>query len=87
MKRHPSPRAEWYVGTAAEGRKELFDVHGFKATDCGLYRQAASDGDASSLAELLIKRGSKGDGATKRGATNIFLFRMAAHTKPARGAK
>jgi hypothetical protein len=87
MKRHPSPRGEWYVGTAAEGRKELFDVHGFKASDVGLYRQTGSDSDAASLAELLIKRGSKGDGATKRGATNIFLFKMAAHTKPALGGK
>jgi len=85
MKRHPSPRGDWYVGTAADGRKELFDVHGFKASDVGLYRQAGSDGDASSLAGLLIKRGAKGDSTTKRGATNIFLFKMTAHTKPALG--
>lgn len=85
MKRHTSPNGDWYVGTAVEGRKEMFDVHGFKASDVGLYRQAGSDSDAASLAGLLIKRGVKGDGATKRGATNIFLFKMAAHTKPALG--
>ncbi len=85
MKRHTSPRAAWYVGTAGDARKELFDVHGFKTSDVGLYRQAASDADASSLAGLLIKRGAKGDSGTKAGATNIFLFKMAAHTKPALG--
>jgi hypothetical protein len=85
MKRHASPRSDWYVGTAADARKEMFDVHGFKASDVGLYRHAGSDSDAASLAGLLIKRGAKGDGTTKRGATNIFLFKMAAHTKPALG--
>lgn len=85
MKRHASPRGDWYVGTAAEARKEMFDVHGFKASDVGLIRQAGSDSDASSLAGLLIKRGAKGDASTKRGAANIFLFKLAAHTRPALG--
>jgi len=85
MKRHVSPRGEWYVGTALDGRKELFTVHGFKATDVGLYRQTGSESDASSLAGLLMKRGAKGDSATKRGATNVFLFRMNTHTNPALG--
>ena len=83
MKRHTSPRSDWYVGTAADARKELFDAHGFKTSDVGLYRHAGSDSDAASLAGLLIKRGAKGDSSTKRGATNIFLFKMATHTKPA----
>ncbi len=85
MKRHPSERGEWYVGTAADASKELFDVHGFKPSDVGLYRHAGSDSDAASLAGLLIKRGAKGDADVKRGATNIFLFKMNAHTKPALG--
>lgn len=86
MKRYPgSPRDAWYVGTATDARKEMFNVHGFKATGIGLYRHAGSDSDASSLAGLLIKRGAKGDGETKPGADNIFLFKMDAHTIPAAG--
>ena len=65
--------------------RNLFDVHGFKPSDVGLYRHTGSDGDASSLAGLLIKRGAKGSSDEKRGATNVFLFKMNAHTKPALG--
>lgn len=85
MKRHTSARGDWYVGVAADARKELFDVHGFKASDVGLYRHAGSAGDASSLAGLLIKRGAKGNADEKRGADNVFLFQMNTHTKPALG--
>jgi hypothetical protein len=85
MKRHANARGDWYVGTSKDARKEMFDVHGFKASDVGLYRHAGSDSDASSLAGLLVKRGAKGDASTKRGADNIYLFKMNAHTKPAAG--
>ena len=85
MKRHAGPRNAWYVGTASDARKELFGVHGFKASDVGLYRHAGSDSDAASLAGLLMKRGAMGDSSTRPGATNVFLFKMAAHTKPALG--
>lgn len=85
MKRYPSARDAWYVGTSADARQEMFNLHGFKATGIGLYRHAGSDSDASSLAGLLIKRGAKGDGETKRGADNIFLFKMDAQTIPAAG--
>ncbi len=85
MKRHVSPRSAWYVGTSADARAEMFGVHGFKASDVGLYRRTNSDSDASSLAGLLVKRGAKGDARTKPGAASIYLFKLAGHTKPGLG--
>src|ERR1700748_2861487 len=83
MKRHPGPADAWYAGTAENARDQLFKVHGFKDGDVGLFRTAASDADASSLVTLLVKRGAKGDGATKPHAKSIYVFKMAGHTKPA----
>ncbi len=82
MKRHPMPMENWYVGTAVDGRDQLFKVHGFKQGDVGLFRNAGSDSGAASLASLLIKRGAKGDGTTKPDARSIYVFRMARHTTP-----
>jgi len=85
IKRHNAPMAHWYVGTAADARAEMFKVHGFKASDVGLYRTTSSDSDAASLAELLMKRGAKGSVSTKAGSTSIFVFKLALHTTPAFG--
>jgi hypothetical protein len=83
MKRYPGPADQWYVGTAVAARTQMFIVHGFKNGDVGLYRQAASESDAASLAAHLIKRGAKGDGAVKPGAVSIYVFKRSSHSKPA----
>ena len=70
------------MGTAEDARDQLFKVHGFKDGNVGLFRTAASESDASSLVTLLLKRGAKGDGATKPNAKSIYVFKMAGHTKP-----
>ncbi|TAK98841.1 MAG: hypothetical protein EPO08_18065 [Rhodospirillaceae bacterium] len=83
MRRHVSPPAHWYVGTAKVPRAQLFDVHGFKPNDIGLYRQTTSDNDAASIAGFIMKGGSKGDSVVKPGADYVYVFKMNGHTKPA----
>lgn len=86
MKRHAAPADHWYVGTAAAAKTQMFSVHLFTPKNVGLFRQAANEADASSLAALLIKRGAKGDASEKPGATSVYLFKMSAKTRPALGA-
>jgi hypothetical protein len=81
--RHQTHLSHWYVGTATDPHHQLFKVHGFKDTDVGLFRQAASSSDAASIAVLLIGRGARGDGGEKPGARSIYLFKLAKHTSPA----
>ena len=83
IKRHNVPMQNWYVGTAVDARAEMFNVHGFKASDVGLYRKTGSDSDAASLVGLLMKRGAKGAVSPKSGSSSIFIFKLAAHTTPA----
>ena len=83
MKRHESPAGQWYVGTAKAPREKLFDVHKFKPSDCGLYRQATSDNDAAAIAAQILKSGTRGDGRVALGASSIYIFKMNSHTKPA----
>jgi hypothetical protein len=80
--RHKTHLCHWYVGTAADPHHQLFDVHGFKDTDVGLFRQAASSSDAASIADLLIGRGARGNRGEKPGAKSIYVFRLAKHTTP-----
>lgn len=84
MKRHAGPDQSWYVGTAKDGRAQLFDVHGFKKGDVGLYRTAATSSDAAALASHLVEGGTQGDSGRKPEATSVYIFRMARHTTPAR---
>ena len=84
MKRHPLPMDNWFVGTAQDGRKQLFGTHSFTEGDVGLYRNCASSEDAASLATLLIKRGAKGEGGAKPDARSVYVFKMAKHTSPAK---
>ena len=80
--RHQFHLSHWYVGTAADPHHQLFKVHGFKDTDVGLFRQAASSSDAASIADLLIGRGARGSRGEKPGAKSIYLFKLAKHTSP-----
>ena len=82
MERHKAPLDHWYVGTAVNARAQLFDVHKLKAQDVGLFRRAANESDAASLAALLIKRGAKGDATARMGAHSIYAFKLSAHTNP-----
>ena len=80
--RHKTHITRWYVGTAADPHHELFDIHGFKKTDIGLFRQAASSSDAASIADLLIGRGARGSRGEKPGANSVYAFKLARHTSP-----
>ena len=82
MKRHAAPAEHWYIGTAKAARSQLFMVHKFLASDCGLYRQAGSDAEAATVAAFLIKKGTKGDGALRPGADCVYAFKMNDHTQP-----
>jgi hypothetical protein len=80
--RHKGNMSQWYVGTAADPHHQLFNIHGFKNTDVGLFRNAASSSDAASIADLLIGRGARGHRGEKAGARAIYIFKLAKHTTP-----
>jgi hypothetical protein len=82
IRRHDARLDDWYVGTATSGRDEMFDVHGFKPSDVGLYRETAAADNAASIASFLIGRGAEGDSAEKPGGIYIYAFRKNAHTNP-----
>ena len=73
---------EWYVGTAADPKGQLFNTHKFKNGDKGLYREAVSEIQAAEIAEFFIDQGAKGDDGVKRGADCVYAYKMAPHTKP-----
>src|SRR5689334_7549195 len=82
MARHKARIEEWYVGSAADPHHQLFSIHGFKDTDIGLFRRAATSSDAASIADLLIGRGARGSRGEKAGAKAVYVFRLAKHTTP-----
>jgi len=84
MKRHPGPPESWFVGTAKDCRNQLFNVHGFKKGDVGLYRVAGTASNAAALATQLVDRGCQGDPGQKPEATSVYIFRMGRHTSPTR---
>ena len=82
MERHKAPLEQWYVGTAVNARDRLFGFHKLKAQDVALFRRAANESDAASLAALLVKRGAKGDATVRMGAHSIYAFKLSIHTNP-----
>ncbi len=76
---------EWYVGSAADAKSQLFSTHGFKKGDYGLARQAPSELQAGEVAEYFIGQGAKGDPGVKPGNDCVYAYKMASHHKP--GAK
>jgi hypothetical protein len=84
MRRHEGSTADWYVGTAVEGRKALFEDHGFRQSDVGIFRNAASASDAASIADFLIGRGARGERGLKPDACVVYAFKLTKHTKPAK---
>jgi hypothetical protein len=73
---------EWCVGTAEDAKKQLFNVHKFKnGGDKGLYREAESEMQAAAVAEFFTNLGAKGDDSVKRGADQVYAYKMAPHTK------
>ena len=80
--RHGANFKEWYVGTAADPKAQLFKVHGFKNGDKGLYRQAGSEIQAAEVAEFFTGMGAKGHKGVARGAEYVYLYKRAPHTKP-----
>ncbi len=74
---------EWEVGTSADAKNQLFNVHKFKnGTDKGLFRLAGSEIQAAEIAEFFTNLGAKGDDGVTRGAEQVYAYKRASHTKP-----
>jgi len=82
MTRHGANAKDWYVGTAADPKSQLFKVHGFKNGDKGLFRQAGSEIQAAEVAEFFMGMGAKGHKGVARGAEFVYAYKRAPHTKP-----
>jgi len=82
IKKHGGKYKEWCFGTSDNPRAALFNVHKFKTSDRGLYRQAANELQAAEVAEFFTDFGAKGDNSFKRGATYVYAYKIAPHTKP-----
>jgi hypothetical protein len=80
--RHGANYREWYVGTAADPKQQLFNTHNFKAGDQGLFRQALSEVQAAGVAEFFISLGAKGDAEVMKNADHVYAYKRASHTKP-----
>lgn len=74
MRRHNSSMAAWRVGAAVSALSEMSELHGFKTSDVGIYRKAATADDASSIVTYLVRRGAEGDAAPRPGA--VFVYAM-----------
>lgn len=73
---------EWYVGSTADAKTQLFKTHGFKKGDYGLARQAPSELQAGEIAEYFVGQGAKGDIGVKPGNDCVYAYKLTAHTKP-----
>jgi hypothetical protein len=82
MARHGANYKDWYVGTAADPKSQLFGVHKFKNGDKGLFRQAGSEIQAAEVAEFFTGLGAKGHSGVARGAEYVYAYKRAPHTKP-----
>lgn len=83
MGRHGGNYKEWYVGTSADPKTQLFNVHKFKnGQDKGLFRQAMSEIQAGEVVEFFTSMGAKGNDGVSRGAEFVYAYKRAGHTKP-----
>ena len=82
MGRHGANYRDWYVGTSADPKQQLFGAHKFKAGDKGLFRQAMSELQAAEVAEFFTNLGAKGSAAVRRDAEFVYAYKRASHTKP-----
>ena len=82
IKRHGGNYKEWCVGTSADAKTQLFQVHKFKPGDKGLYREADSEIQAGGVAEFFTNLGAKGDHTVKKDADCVYAYKMSAHTTP-----
>lgn len=82
IRRHGATMNAWYVGTAVSAKEQLFQTHGLKQSDIGLYREASSADDATSIASFLIGRGTQGDATSRTGAVFVYAFKKSDHTCP-----
>jgi hypothetical protein len=80
--RHGGKYKEWYVGTAADPKTQIFKIHGFKGGDKGLYRQAGSEIQAAEVVEYFTALGTLGNNAVVRDADCVYAYKRAPHTKP-----
>lgn len=83
MGRYGGNYKEWFVGTAADPKNQLFNIHKFKnGQDKGLFRQALSEIQAAEIAEFFTGLGAKGATGVARGAEFVYAYKRAGHTKP-----
>ena len=82
MGRHGANYRDWYVGTAADPKQQLFGSHKFKPGDKGLFRQAMSELQAAEVAEFFTGLGAKGNSSVTRDAEFVYAYKRASHTKP-----
>lgn len=82
MGRHGANYREWYVGTAADPKQQMFGTHKFKNGDKGLFRQAQSELQAAEVAEFFTNLGAKGNSSVTRNAEYVYAYKRASHTKP-----
>lgn len=82
MGRHGGNYKEWYVGSAADPKAQLFNVHKFKKGDKGLFRQAVSEIQAAEIAEFFTNLGAKGNDGVTRDADFVYAYKRSSHTKP-----
>lgn len=80
MRRHDSNGSTWHVGTAVSALSEMFELYGFKTSDVGLYRRAATAQDASSLVKYLVRRGAQGQASSKPEAVFVYALLKSART-------
>lgn len=80
--RHGGKYKEWFVGTAADPKTQIFKTHGFKGGDKGLYRQAGSEIQAAEVVEYFTELGTLGNNAVVRDSDFVYAYKRAPHTKP-----
>ncbi|MCC6915403.1 MAG: IS1 family transposase [Rhodospirillaceae bacterium] len=82
MGRHGANYRDWYVGTSADPKQQMFGAHKFKNGDKGLFRQALSELQAAEVAEFFTGLGAKGNATPTRNAEFVYAYKRASHTKP-----
>jgi hypothetical protein len=82
ISKHGGQYKEWCVGTAADAKAQLFNVHKFKnGADKGLFREAKSEIQAAGVAEFFTNLGARGDNSVRLNADQVYAYKITPHTK------
>ncbi len=82
ISKHGNNARQWYVGTSATPREQLFQQHKFRQGDIGLIRQAHSEIQAAEITEFFTGQGAKGGAVIKPGYDFVYAYKLMSHTKP-----